>query len=197
MQKFYPLFMSSSEEGHGPSEEKEIQRTDPTIPSEKEKRRWKEEFRPLFPALNQETFSDEILAKVFITPSSLPHFHERLLSSLLKAPNVGSRDQLYTVSSLYLIFSADSLYTSTGSLDYALSQKFISRAITDPDALRGEAALLALFQAMEEKPDRSILNDLFLRFDYGQGLSLPQEITPLLKIWDSHTFEDKQSLNDY
>jgi hypothetical protein len=189
--------MSSTRDSSGPFSDEPPGRSDPALPSKALREELTQKFRSLFPPLNRETFSDEILAKVFITPSTLPRFHENLLKALTQAKNVGSREQLYTVSSLYLIFSADPLRSSTGSLDYALFQKFVTLAVSDSRPSFGETALLDLFQAMEAGPHRGALTDLFEKFNYHQDLSLPKDLFPLFERWQTRPLEERQALNDY
>jgi len=184
--------MTGGRESNG-GEIKKVER--PLVPSETEKEELIQKFSPLFPSVRFGIFSPHIIGKALATPSSIPHFHERLLRAYASAFNRGSMDQLYTVIALEKVFLCDALRGPTGTLNHALIQRFVEKAMEDPSVNRGTQSLLVLFELMERGLTPQNLEQVMDSFGYLKGLALPRVIASFDE--SSSPVRIEASLDDY
>lgn len=157
----------------------------------------RERYLPLFPPAEWVSRAEEILRAVGRIPCELPEFHERLIESLLRAPRPGSREQLYLVLAIEDVFVSDALRTATGSFDYAVLQRLLGSALSEPNAVYREQVLQKIFRDMEAGRPREHWLALAERLGYADKPVLFSEPLYTEGFWRAHGAEAAEAWAGY
>ncbi len=141
-------------------------------------------FRTRFPQDSREIFSDKILKTVLRLSAPFENFHERLLEALVQSPDPGKRHQLYSVRAIEEVLNANATKSSTGSFNYALFEKLLHHALTEPRPPQRRQVMAEILHCLRNGLIGDKLSSLFVKWGYGEIHKIPKlSLLSKLQAW--------------